>query len=224
MKLLIDFFPILLFFVAYKLAGIYVATTVAILASAAQLGWTWWRQRRVETMQLVTLGLLVVFGGMTLALRDPIFVMWKPTIVNWLFAAAFLASQLIGRRTLVERTMGHAVSVESAVWRRLNLMWIAFFLVLGLTNLFVVYVASGFFASHQALLASTGLASVDLGSCSTLFEGELLGLCTEAQAGEEVWVNFKLFGMMGMTLVFVLFQAFYLARHIEDEPRPQEAD
>ncbi|AHF02820.1 septation protein A [Marichromatium purpuratum 984] len=224
MKLLIDFFPILLFFVAYKLAGIYVATTVAILAAALQLGWTWWRQRRVETMHLVTLGLLVVFGGMTLALRDPIFVMWKPTIVNWLFAAAFLASQLIGQRTLVERTMGHAVSVEPTVWRRLNLMWVVFFLVLGLTNLLVVYVASGFFAAHQALLAGSGLASVDLTSCAGQFQGELLALCTSAQASEEIWVNFKLFGMMGMTLVFVLLQAFYLARHIEDEPRPQEAD
>ncbi len=106
MKLLIDFFPILLFFIAYKLAGIYVATGVAIAAAALQVGWSWWRHRRVETMHLITLALLVVFGGLTIALQDPIFVMWKPTLVNWLFAAAFLGSQLIGQRPLIERMMG----------------------------------------------------------------------------------------------------------------------
>lgn len=224
MKLLVDFFPILLFFAAYKLAGIYVATGVAIAASAILVGWTWARSRRVETMPLVTLGLLVLFGGMTLALRDPIFVMWKPTIVNWLFAAAFLGSQWIGKQSLIERMMGKAVDIPSAVWTRLNLMWVAFFVVTGLVNLFVVYIGSGFFSAQQALIAVAGLQDIDLATCATQFTGSLLSLCNDAQAREEIWVNFKLFGMMGMTLVFVIAQSFYLARHMKDQPRTLEAE
>lgn len=224
MKLLIDFFPILLFFIAYKLAGIYVATGVAIAAAALQVGWSWLRHRKVETMHLVTLGLLVVFGGLTLALHDPIFVMWKPTLVNWLFAVAFLGSQLIGKRTLIERMMGHAIEIPTAIWTRLNLLWAGFFILLGLTNLFVVYIGSGFFAAQQALIGATGQAAIDLSDCASTYAGNLLALCDDAQAREDVWVNFKLFGMMGMTIAFVIAQGFYLARHMKEDPNTLETD
>lgn len=222
MKLLIDFFPILLFFIAYKLAGIYVATGVAIAASAAQVGWFWLRHRRVETMPLVTLGLLVFFGGLTIGLRDPIFVMWKPTLVNWLFAGAFLGSQLIGQRTLIERMMGHAIDLPAAIWSRLNLMWTVFFVLLGFANLFVVYVWSGFYAAQQTLIGATGDVAIDLSACAATYADHLLVLCNAAQAGEEIWVNFKLFGMMGLTIAFVIAQAFYLSRHMPDQPDPKE--
>jgi intracellular septation protein len=224
MKLLVDFFPILLFFVAYKLEDIYVATGVAIVASAILVIWSWLRRRRAETMPLVTLGLLLVFGGLTLALHDPIFVMWKPTIVNWLFAAVFLASQFIGKRSLIERMMGSAIEIPAAVWTRLNVMWIGFFLFTGLVNLFVVYIGSGFFGAREALILASGLQDIDLSACAERFGGDLLSLCNDAHAREDIWVNFKLFGMMGMTLVFVLAQAFYLSRHMKDEPRTLEAD
>jgi intracellular septation protein len=223
MKFLTDFFPIILFFVAYKLYGIYVATGVAIGASLLQVAWFRWRHGRTERMHLVTLGLLIVFGGLTLALRDPIFVMWKPTIVNWLFALVFLGSQFVGKRPLVERMMGQAIEVPAAVWRRLNWSWIGFFVVLGLINLYVVYIGSGFYEAKQALLAATGSAEIDLAHCAELFTGASLALCDTAQASEEVWVNFKLFGMMGLTIVFVIAQAFYLARHIQDDEQPQES-
>ena len=222
MKLLIDFFPILLFFIAYKLAGIYVATGVAIAASAAQVGWFWLRHRRVETMHLVTLGLLVFFGGLTIALHDPIFVMWKPTLVNWLFAIAFLGSQLIGQRTLIERMMGHAINLPTVIWSRLNLMWTVFFVLLGFANLFVVYVWSGFYAARQTLIGATGDVAIDLSACAAVYADHLLALCNAAQAGEEIWVNFKLFGMMGLTIAFVIAQAFYLSRHMPDQPDPKE--
>lgn len=106
MKLLFDFLPIVLFFVAYKLADIYVATGVLIVATLAQVGWTWFRQRRIEKMPLITAGLVLVLGGATLALHDPIFVKWKPTVVNWLFGLAFIGSRFIGQKTLLERMMG----------------------------------------------------------------------------------------------------------------------
>lgn len=224
MKLLIDFFPVLLFFIVYKLSGIYSATAAAIAASAVLVGWTWLRHRRVEKMPLATLGLLVVFGGLTLALHDPIFVMWKPTVVNWLFALVFLASQYVGRKPLIERMMGHAIEVPARIWVRLNGMWVLFFIVSGLANLYVVYVYSGFYTAQQALLAASGLADVDLAQCADGFTGELLALCLDAQTREDTWVNFKLFGMMGMTLAFVVAQAFYLARHVKDSDQLPQTD
>jgi intracellular septation protein len=224
MKFLLDFFPILLFFVAYKLWGIYWATGIAIGASAVQLSWLWWRGRRIETMHLVTLALLVVFGGLTLALRDPIFVMWKPTLVNWLFAAVFLGSAWIGGRPLIERMMSHAIEVPPPIWKRLNWAWVLFFVVSGLANLVVVYWASGFYQAQQALIQASGNQQIDLAGCASQLTGHLLALCTDAQAREDTWVNFKLFGLMGLTILFVVAQAFYLARHIKDAPHTAEAD
>lgn len=220
MKLLIDFFPILLFFIAYKLAGIYVATGVAIGAAVLQVSWVWWRHRQVEKMHLATLALLVIFGGMTLALQDPIFVMWKPTLVNWLFAIAFLGSHLVGGKTLIERMMSQAIDLPREIWPRLNLLWVIFFLLSGAANLYVVYDYSGFHAAQQGLLAAAGLTEIDLSRCAEQFTGGLLAQCQDAQAREETWVNFKLFGMMGITLAFVIAQGFYLARHLR---QPEEA-
>jgi intracellular septation protein len=174
MKFLFDLFPILLFFVAYKLYDIYAATAVAIAAAFLQTGLYWLKHRKFETMHLVTLAILVIFGGLTLVLRDPVFIKWKPTVVNWLFALVFLGSRFIGRRTLVERMMSHAISVPTAVWLKLNWAWTLFFIAIGLVNLFVAYHFS-----------------------------------------EAAWVNFKLFGMVGLTLVFVFIQAFYLSRFME---------
>jgi intracellular septation protein len=170
-------------------------------------------------MHLVTLGLLVVFGGLTILLQDRTFIMWKPSIVNWLFAAVFLGSQFLGERSLIERMMGHAIDVPRPIWRRLNLLWVLFFVVSGLANLFV---ASGFFAAEQALIDASGVAEIDLGNCQEAFSGDLLTLCLTAQDRESAWVNFKLFGMMGLTLAFVVAQAFYLARHIRDTEQPAE--
>lgn len=217
MKFLADFLPVILFFVAYKLYGIYVATVVAILAAAAQVGWTRWRHGRVENIHLTTLLLLLLFGGLTLALRDPIFVMWKPTIINWLFAGVFLASFWFGERPLTERMMGQAVQAPRDIWRRLNWAWVGFFLVAGLINLYVVYVGSGFFSAQQALIQASGERQVDLAQCAVDFTGDLLLLCDSAQAAEEIWVNFKLFGMMALTLVFVVAQALYLSRHLQSD-------
>ncbi len=173
MKLLFDFFPILLFFLAYKLYDIYAATLVAIAASCVQVTFAWFSTRRVEPMHLVTLVLIIVFGGLTLILKDELFIKWKPTVVNWLFGLAFLASQLFGRRTLIERMMRNNLALPGAIWRRLNLSWALFFLVLGGVNLFVVYTFD-----------------------------------------TDTWVNFKLFGMLGLTLVFVIIQSFYLSRYM----------
>lgn len=180
MKLLFDFFPILLFFIAYKVYDIYVATAVAIAASFVQVGTAWVKTRKIEPMHVVTLLMIVIFGGATLYLQDELFIKWKPTVINWLFGIAFLASQMFGDRTFIERVMSANLTLPRAVWRRLNLSWALFFMVLGTVNLVVLYTFD-----------------------------------------TNTWVNFKLFGMLGLTFVFVLVQSFYLSRHIA-EPNPGE--
>lgn len=181
MKMLADLFPVILFFIAYQLYDIYVATMVAIVAAAVQVAYYKIRYGKVENIQLVTLGLLVVFGGLTLALRDPTFIKWKPTVVNWLFAVAFLGSQLFLQRSLLRRMMDHAVTMPDSAWTRLNMAWVLFFFVMGVVNLYVAYSFS-----------------------------------------EQIWVNFKLFGFLGLTLLFLLAQGFYLARHMEPEESAAE--
>lgn len=213
MKFLADFFPVILFFVAYKLYGIYTATAVAIAASFIQVGYGWLRNRHVQNMHLITLGILVVFGGLTIFLQDRTFIMWKPTVINWLFGIVFLASQFIGDKPIVERMMGGSITVPQMIWHKLNSAWGVFFILLGFLNL---YVANDFFVAEQALMQATGLAQIDFDNCNTLFQGNELEMCNTAHSLEESWVNFKLFGMMGLTMVFIILQAFYLARHIQD--------
>lgn len=181
MKILYDFFPILLFFIVYKLYGIYAATATAIIATFVQVALFWLRHRRVEKMHIITLGIIVLFGGATLILRDPVFIKWKPTIAYWLFAVTFLGSQFVGEKNLIERMMGHAIQATRSVWTRLNLAWIVFFVLMGVVNLYVAYTYS-----------------------------------------EDTWVNFKLFGLMGLTVLFVLGQGVVLSRYIPDEPDIKE--
>lgn len=139
MNLLFDFLPIIVFFVAFKMYDMYVATAAIIVTMAAQICFQWIRKRTVNKMLLVSGALVALFGGATLILRDPIFIQWKPTIVYGLFAVAFLGSQLFGKQTLVERVMGHAIELPKRMWRQLNMIWIANFTVLGLANIYVVY-------------------------------------------------------------------------------------
>jgi intracellular septation protein len=180
MKLLFDFFPIFLFFIVFKISDIYAATLAAIVATAVQVGVTWFKTRKVEPMHLVSLAIIVVFGGATLFLKDELFIKWKPTVLNWLFGIAFLASQIFSKRTLIERMLGNQIELPGSVWRRLNLSWAVFFIVLGGVNLFVIY-----------------------------------------NFNTETWVNFKLFGLLGLTFLFVVVQSLYLSRFLP-EPKPEE--
>jgi intracellular septation protein len=210
MKQLSDFFPLLLFFILYKFYldlpdefilsvndwvplmqltpgkstdAIYLATLSAIVVTLVQVVLAAIIVKRVEKMPLITLALLLVFGGATLALKDPLFIQWKPTAINWLFALVFLGSQLIGDKPLIQRMMGNAIEItEQRVWAQLNLSWVAFFIVAGVANMIVAP------------------------------EIDPFGL----QLSEDTWVDFKLFGLMGMTVAFVIAQAFYLARYMPD--------
>lgn len=139
MQLLFDFLPLVAFFAAYVAFDLYVATATIMVTIALQIAYQWFRHGKVNKMLLISGALVGVFGTITLILRNPIFIQWKVTVVNWLFAGAFLGSQLFGAKTFTERLMGHAVALEPALWRQLNTMWIANFAVIGAINLWVMY-------------------------------------------------------------------------------------
>ncbi len=176
MKLLFDLFPIILFFAAYKLADIYVATGVAIATTIAQILWLKSTRKPVENMQWASLAIIVVFGGMTLVFKDETFIKWKPTVLYGLFAATLLGARLMAGRNLIRSMMGKQMKLPDGVWDRLNLAWVLFFAFLGVLNLFVAY-----------------------------------------RFATDTWVNFKLFGTLGLTLAFVVAQALYVGRHVQDE-------
>ena len=183
MKFLYDFFPVVLFFVAYKTYDIFIATGVIIIASLIQVGFSWMKHRKIEKMHIVTLVLVLVLGGATILLHDENFIKWKPTVVNWLFAVVFLGSHFIGKRTIIQRMLDSNISLPSPIWPRLNMLWTGFFIIMGVANLYVAF----------------------------YFAPELT-----AQERTDLWVDFKLFGMMGLTFVFVILQAVYLARYIQE--------
>ncbi|MDO6459444.1 septation protein A [Granulosicoccaceae sp. 1_MG-2023] len=220
MKFLYDYLPIALFFIAYKFGGIYTATGVAMLASLAQVGWGYWRHKRAEPMHLVSLGLIIVLGGLTLVLRDKAFIMYKPTLVNWLFGVAFLGSALIGSRPLIQRMLGSQIGLPERIWKRLNMMWVVFFLFTGAVNVAVV---GHYKQAESALLTVVPDAlSGHEGEleCDTGYSGEALQLCELAATREARWVQFKLFGMLGMTFIFVIIQGFYLHRFVDSPDTP----
>ncbi|MHB8915248.1 MAG: septation protein A [Thiobacillus sp.] len=200
-KFLFDLFPVIIFFVAYKLGdtypeatrqllstiglpqptgindkpGIYLATFIAILASVLQIVWVKLRGQKVETMLWVSLGIIVVFGGATLWLHDESFIKWKPTVLYWVFAGAIFGAALFGRN-VIRGLMNAQMELPDLAWSRLNLSWGAFFAVMGLVNLWVAF------------------------NYST-----------------DAWVNFKLFGSMGLMLVFVIAQGIMLSKYMDKE-------
>jgi len=178
MKFLFDIFPVLLFFLAFKIWGIYPATAVAIAATFVQVGWSWVRHRKVDNMLWASLAIILVFGGATLWLQDETFIKWKPTVLYWLFGSILLGSDLLFRKNLIRAMMEKQLTLPDPVWRKLNLSWVLFFALMGGANLYVAF-----------------------------------------NFPTDVWVNFKLFGGIGLMIAFVVAQGLMLSRYIEPEER-----
>lgn len=176
MKFLFELFPVALFFVAILVWDIFVATAVAIAATFVQVGWLALRKKKIPPMLWASLAIIVVFGGLTLYLRDKTFILWKPTVLYWLFGAV-LAGAALARRNLIRSLLSEQMSLPDAVWTRLNWSWVGFFAVMGVLNLYVAFNFS-----------------------------------------EKVWASFKLFGGIGLMLLFVLAQSAFLAKYVEDKP------
>jgi len=171
-KILLDFLPIALFFIAFKYFNLMIATQVAIVASLLQLIWLRISTGKLPKVNLVSFLSILILGGATLLLKDDIFVKWKPTAVYWLLAVALLFSQIFGKKPLIQHLAESTIKLPTKVWRQLNLTWGLFFCAMGIANLYVVY-----------------------------------------NFDTDVWVNFKLFGTLGLTLVFIVCQSWYMAKH-----------
>jgi intracellular septation protein len=170
MQLLIDYIPIVIFIAAYFFKDIFFATGVLMATMPIVLALQWLMTRKINKIYLASTALVLVLGTATLYFRNATFLYWKPTVLNWAFAVAFLGSQWFGEKTFVQRMLGAAAELNRNQWIRLNLMWVAFFIVVGAVNLYVAYNFS-----------------------------------------EEFWVKFKLFGMLGLTLIFVVIQSLWLS-------------
>ena len=175
MKFLFEVFPVALFFAAIQIWDIFVATAVAIVATFVQVGWLAVRRKKIPSMLWASLAIIVVFGGLTLYLRDKTFILWKPTVLYWLFGAVLAGGALLGRN-LIRALLSEQMSLPEPVWRRLNWSWVGFFAFMGCLNLYVAYNYS-----------------------------------------EKIWASFKLFGGIGLMLLFVVLQSAFLAKYVEDK-------
>ena len=176
MKLLFDFFPILLFFICYKFFGIYAATGVAMAASVVQVVFHRIKNQRYEKMHLISMCLIMVLGGATLFFHNPWFIKWKPTGIYWLSSLVLLGSSFIGKKTVIQKMMEGNVNLPTIIWSRFNIAWTLFFFLMGAAKLYVAY-----------------------------------------HFDTDSWVNFKLFGGAGFTLLFVFLQAIYLTKHVVED-------
>lgn len=180
MKLFYDLLPIIVFFIAYKLYGIFVATATAIGAAIALIGFTLMRGKKPDMMQLITLAMIILLGGATLLFRNELFIKWKPTVVYWILGCAFAFTPLFTKKSIVQTMLEKSLTLPQKGWSVLNISWYCFFFFMGILNLIVVY-------------------SFDT----------------------DVWVNFKLFGTLGLTIVFVIIQAI-LVSHFHPTDKQQE--
>ncbi len=208
MKLLFDFFPLLLFFGVFKIAQwneqpafrlvnsmvgrfvadggikpdqapIMLATLVAIVATVMQIAYLKLRSRKVDAMLWITGAVVIVFGSLTIYLHDETFIKWKPTIIYWLFGFAMIVGQFGFKKNLMRQVMETQIQLPDPVWTKVGVAWIFCFLVLGAVNLLAAFVV---FKDNTS-----------------------------------AWVNFKVFGITGMLFVFIIGQAAFLSKYIEEE-------
>ena len=230
MKFFLDLLPVVVFVVAYWLSDFYVATAAMVMVALMHFVIAHFTGVGVSKMQAITLGLLILFGGMTLVFRDESFVMWKPTVVNWLFALGFLVLSVSGKQPLLKRMMAGQLELPETAWRKLNFSWILFFLLAGTLNLYVAFgyriteddlsnaqltLASGFFVNRPSYVETVlntsweQLSPEEVEQVNGLSEKQLLNGYL-GKLHMDFWVNFKLFGLTGMSLLFVLVQFFIL--------------
>jgi intracellular septation protein len=137
MKVLLDFFPILLFFGAFKLHDIYIATGVLMAATVLQMGIVWFTERRLAPMQKATLVLILLFGSLTLLLHDDRFIKWKPTVLYGAMAVALAVALWAFKKNFLKMLLGAQLDLPMHVWGRLNVAWIAYCVFMAVINGYV---------------------------------------------------------------------------------------
>lgn len=181
MKFLFEMFPIILFFAAYKFKGIYVATSVAIAASILQITFAYIKNKKVEKPMIISLAVIIIFGGATLLVHNEMFIKWKPTVLYWIFSGVLLIGRYVFDKNFVQAMLQKQITVPSHIWERLNIIWAVFFAAVGCINIYIAYHFS-----------------------------------------TNIWVNFKLFGILGCMLIFVIIQSIILAPYLKEAEEKAE--
>ena len=208
MKLLFDFFPILLFFGVFKVAEmneqgsltlvnalvggliadggikadqapIMLATIVAIVASVLQISYIKLRGRKVDIMLWISFAVISIFGGLTIYFHNDVFIKWKPTIIYWLYSGAMLVAQFGFGKNMMRQVMEVQIKLPELVWKQIGITWILFFFALGLINLLAAFV---------------------------IFKDST-----------SAWVTFKAFGINGLLIAFIVVQTLFLSKYLEEE-------
>ena len=194
MKQLLDYIPLIIFFVVYKMderviqlgsfaynfGDIFSATEILVISSVLVYGALFIINKKLERTQLITLVAVLIFCSFTIIFREEAILKWKAPVVNWIFASIFFGSHFFTRKNATQLMLEHAVEMPEQAWRRLNFAWAFFFLFLGTINLFVA------FTFH------------------------------------EYWVDFKVFGSMGLIFLFIIGQTFYLYPYLQEEENDKE--
>lgn len=178
MKQFLDFLPLIIFFIFYKMYDIFVGTWALIIATGVALIYSWYKYRKVEKMTLVTFVMVAVFGSLTIYFHNPEFIKWKVSIIYALFAIALLFTQYVMKKLLIQGLLGKEITLPAEVWGRLNVAWALFFIVCGLLNIYVAFWLS-----------------------------------------EDIWINFKVFGLTALMLVFTLLSGVYIYRHMQPQDK-----
>lgn len=177
MKALIDFFPIVLFFLSYKISkDMFLATAVAMGATMLQMLFMKWKHIEIKPIHWFGAVMILLLGSMSIYFHETIFLKWKFSVVEWTLGAAILIGQFVFKKNMLKMLMGQELALEESAWKTFSAMWAGFFIFLGTLNIYIAYNYS-----------------------------------------DDVWMNFKLYGSLGITFVFILLQSFWLAKHMPKE-------
>jgi len=212
LKFIIDFLPIVLFFIVYKNYGIYPAIYSMIAATLLQILFTKISTGKYEKSHLITFALLVIFGSITLAFNDPAFIMWKVSVLYVVFAVVLISSIYFGEKTLLQRMLGKEISIPKNTWKNVTWLWGIGFLVIALIN--AIYVNSALVARSNFLSTANISGEIELQevNCSI---SPFSDACYIAQQTEDAWVNFKLIGTLGLTFLLLIITILMISKYIK---------
>lgn len=196
--------------------GLYMAIYAMIGATFLQMMIVRYQMGRFENTHLITFGLLGLLGGVTLVLRDPAFLMWKVSVLYVVFAFMLVLSMWIGKKTLLQRMLGKELDLPTNVWCQLSWLWGFGFMGIAIVNAYYVNIA---LSAREALFTATELdpkIELTMLNCTNIAMSKL---CIIAQEAEESWVNFKLFGTMGLTVILIIIMIIFIKKYIKEDKK-----
>ncbi|HGJ5856096.1 septation protein A [Arsenophonus nasoniae] len=178
MRQLLDFIPLIVFFIVYKKVDIFYASGALMVATALSMLAIYLIYKKIEKSSLITLVIVIIFGGLTLIFHSDLFIKWKVTVIYAIFSLALLVSQYFTQKPLIQRMLGKEIHLANEIWYKLNLSWAIFFAICALVNIYVAF-----------------------------------------WLPQDIWVNFKVFGLTAVTLIFTILSMVYIYKHLPKEQK-----